>query len=152
MPAPTTPPRAAPEGTTPDPVLPERSTGPATATAPPAARPSVPQTARRAREPETPAAMPQRARADVRVDVSTAKLGDGITSYTVRLRERDGAPVTDAAVAIRGRRKDGALVEAELDPTTEPGVYRAAIRAGEVRDPRLRVASAGRIQDLPLAE
>jgi hypothetical protein len=101
---------------------------------------------------EAPAAMPDRARADVRVEVAAMRVGEGITAYTISLRERDGAPVTQAAVTIRGRRADGALVEALLDPTPEPGVYRAVLRMGEVIEPRLRVTSAGRIQDLPLSE
>jgi hypothetical protein len=96
--------------------------------------------------------MPGGVRTDVRVEVAAERLGDGITSYTVRLRERDGTPVTEAAVTIRARRADGALVEAALDPAPQPGVYRAALRMGEVSEPRLRVASAGRIQDLPLSD
>jgi hypothetical protein len=99
-----------------------------------------------------PAALPQSARNDVRIEVATQRLGEGVTSYTVSLRERSGAPVTDAVVAIRGVRRDGAVVEALLDPTAEPGVYRAALRVGEVQERRLRVASAGRIQDLPLTD
>ena len=95
--------------------------------------------------------MPERVRADVRVDVTSERLGGGLTAYTVRLNERDGKPVTDAVVAIRGRRADGSLVEAELD-STEPGVYRAAVRSSEVRNPRLRVSSAGRIQDVPVSD
>jgi hypothetical protein len=96
--------------------------------------------------------MPERVRADVHVDVSSERLGGGLTAYTVRLHERDGKPVTGAVVAIRGRRADGVLVEAELDSTAEPGVYRAAVRSSEVRNPRLRVSSSGRIQDMPVTD
>jgi hypothetical protein len=105
-------------------------------------------------ERESPAAMPSRARGDVRVDVAAERAGGGITVYTVRVRERDGRPVTGAAVTIHGRRPggDGATVEASLDPASEAGVYRAAVRAADLTGPRLRVASAGRIQDLPLPE
>jgi hypothetical protein len=101
-------------------------------------------------EPSAVAALPQQARADVRVEVATERLGGGVTFYTVKLRERDGAPVTGADVTIRGRRRDGALVEAALDPTGDAGVYRAALRVADVAEPRLRVASAGRIQEVPL--
>jgi hypothetical protein len=101
-------------------------------------------------EPSAVAALPQQARADVRVEVATERLGGGVTFYTVKLRERDGAPVTGADVTIRGRRRDGALVEAALDPAGDAGVYRAALRVGDVAEPRLRVASAGRIQEVPL--
>jgi hypothetical protein len=100
---------------------------------------------------ESPAALPGPARGDVRVDVAAERAGGGTTIYTVRLRERDGRPVTGASVTIHGRRA-GAPVETSLEPATEAGVYRAALRAGDLTGPRLRVASAGRIQDLPLPE
>jgi hypothetical protein len=84
------------------------------------------------------------------VDISTERLQEGVTRYTVRLRERDGTPVTNAAVTIRGHRADGALMDVTFDPTPSPGVYRVAVRIADVTEPRLRVASAGRIQDVPL--
>jgi hypothetical protein len=91
-------------------------------------------------------------RGDVRVDISAERLQAGVTAYTVRLRERTGAPVKGASVSIRGRRADGVLVAAVLDPTPEPGVYRAAVRIADVTDARLRVARAGLIQDEPLPD
>jgi hypothetical protein len=83
----------------------------------------------------------------MRVDISAERLQSGVTRYTVRLRERTGAPVTGASVSIRGRRADGAVVEAALDPTPEPGAYRVAVRIAEVTDARLRVAHAGLVQE-----
>jgi hypothetical protein len=103
-------------------------------------------------ERESPAALASRARGDVRVDVASERAGGGVTVYTVRLRERDGRAVNGAAVTIHGRRGDGEMVAVGLDPASEPGVYRVAVRAGDVTGARLRVASSGRIQDLPLPE
>jgi hypothetical protein len=114
--------------------------------------PAPPAPSRAPLEREASAALASRTRGDVRIDVATERSGDGIMVFTVRLRERDGSPVTDAAVTVRGRRGDGELVEVGLDPASEPGVYRAAVRVRDVTSRRLRVASAGRIQDLPLPE
>lgn len=106
---------------------------------------------------ESPAASP-RATAlriqvrDVGVEIAAKRLADGVTAYSVRLRGPDGTPVRNAAVSVRGRRADGVLVEASLDPTAEPGVYHAALRLGEISAPRLRVARVGLITDLPLPE
>jgi hypothetical protein len=134
------------------PALPARESLPATSRSPRVARAPEPVTPRPPVEREGPAALPDRARGDVRVEVTARRLGEGVTFYTVSLRERDGAPVTAAEVSIRGRRTDGELVEAALDATTDPGVYRAALRISDVRGARLRVASAGRIQEAPLPE
>jgi hypothetical protein len=134
--------------------LPERApdavaTGPSP-TEEPASPPLGPP--RRAPVPGTPSALPGRARAEgeLRVEVAAEPAVAGVTTYTVRLRERSGAPVAAAEVTIRGRRPDGQLVEATLDPTPEPGVYRASLRMADLANARLRVASTGRIQDLPL--
>jgi hypothetical protein len=90
---------------------------------------------------------------EVRVEIASEALGDGLTSYTVRLRERDGRPVTNATVSIRGRRADGALLEAMLDRAPEPGAYRAVVRRpAELTEARLRVASVDRVQEVPLPD
>lgn len=90
---------------------------------------------------------------EVRVEIATEALADGLTSYTVRLRERDGRPVTDATVSIRGRRADGALLEATLDRAAEPGAYRAVVRRpAELTDARVRVAGVNRVQEVPLPD
>lgn len=95
--------------------------------------------------------LPRGARSDMGVHVAAEPLGEGVTFYTVKLRERDGAPVTGAEVVIRGRRPDGTVVQASLDPAGDAGVYEAALRPGDLFEPRLRVTSAGRIQEQPLA-
>lgn len=88
---------------------------------------------------------------EVRVEVRSGPARDA--GYTVRLSERDGRPVTDAIVSIRGHRSDGTLVEAPLGRTTEPGLYRAAGWLTEgLTDARLRIASAGRLQEVPLPD
>ena len=88
---------------------------------------------------------------EVRVEVTSGPAGDA--GYTVRLSEHDGRPVTDAIVSIRGRRSDGTQVEAPLGRATEPGLYRAAgwLTKG-LTDARLRIASAGRLQEVPLPD
>jgi hypothetical protein len=102
-------------------------------------------------------ALPSRAglRSDgeVRVEIATEPLADGLTRYTVRLRERDGRPVVDATVSIRGRRADGALLEAMLDRSDDPGAYHAVVRRPpDLTDARLRVASVDRVQEVPLPD
>ena len=47
--------------------------------------------------------------------------------YVVRISREGGGPVSDADVRLRGITTDGVLVEAQLDPGNEPGVYRAAV-------------------------
>jgi len=107
--------------------------------------------------PQSPASPSSRARAgwdrDMVVEIATERLADGLTRYTVRLRELDGRPVTNATVSIHGRRADGAPVDTTLDRAAEPGSYRAVGRfTGGITDGRLRVVSVGRVQDMPLPD
>ncbi|HEX9819135.1 MAG TPA: hypothetical protein VGD07_05925 [Methylomirabilota bacterium] len=106
---------------------------------------------------ESPAASPRAARpgvevSDVRIEIATERRPGGVTDYSVRLRERNGTPVSGAAVSVRGRRPDGVLVEASLDPTPEPGVYQASLRVAGIRDARLRVAREDGVEDVLLPE
>jgi hypothetical protein len=106
--------------------------------------------------PESPASS-SRARVgwdrDMVVEIATERLADGLTRYTVRLREHDGRPVTNATVSIHGRRADGAPVDTTLDRAAEPGSYRAVGRfTGGITDGRLRVVSVDRVQDMPLPD
>ena len=50
-----------------------------------------------------------------------------VVDYTVRLAQRNGAPVTDAQVALRGETSDGATMEARLDHMSTAGVYASAV-------------------------
>jgi Double zinc ribbon len=119
--------------------------------------PELPQRERPQTE-SAASALPSSARAgsddrEVAVEIAATPLADGLTGYTVRLRERDGRPVTDATVSIRGRRADGALVDAILDRSAEPGAWEAVVRlSGDIAEPRLRVASSGRVQEVPLPD
>jgi hypothetical protein len=83
-----------------------------------------------------PAALPGTATArppDVRVDVKQvpgAPAGAGAprtVDYTVRVSNAGGGPVSGADVRLRGLTTDGVLVEAQLDPGSEPGVYRGLV-------------------------
>lgn len=90
---------------------------------------------------------------EMAVEIAAEQLADGLTRYTVHLRERDGRPVTDATVSIHGRQADGAPVEATLHRAAEPGSYRAIGRStGKISDGRLRVVSVGRVQEVPLPD
>jgi hypothetical protein len=48
-------------------------------------------------------------------------------TYTVRLIDRRGAPVTGARVTLTGRMADGMSVAAPLRPADEPGIYRGDV-------------------------
>lgn len=79
---------------------------------------------------------------------------DRKTSYTVRLVDTAGKPLTDARVTLTGRMADGMSAAAPLRPSGEPGRYR-----GEVLftmdgrwDLTVRVVSQGRRLELPLRE
>lgn len=88
---------------------------------------------------------------EVTAHIEAEPLAGGLTGYTVRLHERDGRPVTGATVSIRGRRADGALEEATLEPEAEPGLYRAVVRL-TFTEAWLRIASVGRVQEIPLPD
>jgi hypothetical protein len=109
-------------------------------------------------QPESPSALSSRAQAgpvdsEVGVEITTEPLVDGLVGYTVHLRERDGRPVTDATVSIRGRGADGGLVEVTLHRAAESGAYRAVAKfTGEITDARLRIASVGRVQEVLLPD
>jgi len=90
---------------------------------------------------------------DVRVEVAQTPT-DGAIDYTVRLSRRDGEPVRDADVRLRGVMTDGALVEARLDPGAEPGLYHSLI-AFSPRGPRgltVRVARADGVVEVPVGD
>jgi hypothetical protein len=88
---------------------------------------------------------------EVAAHIQAEHLADGLTSYTARLYERDGRPVTGATVSIRGRRPDGEFAEATLIPEAEAGLYRAVVPF-TVTEARLRIAGGGRVQEIPLPD
>lgn len=76
------------------------------------------------------------------------------TTYTVRLVDATGAPVTDARVTLTGRMADGMSTAAPLRPAGAPGIYRGEVLfTMEGRwDLTVRVLSQGRRLELPLRE
>jgi len=67
---------------------------------------------------------------DLVINVKSAPRVDSrgrVVDYAVRLVRRDGRPVTDASVVLRGQTPDGTVVEAPLDRITSPGVYETAV-------------------------
>lgn len=78
----------------------------------------------------------------------------GKTSYTVRLIDPTGAPVTGAQVTLSGRMADGMSLLAPLRAALEPGVYRGEVLF-TMEGPwelRVRVARQGRRFELPFRE
>jgi hypothetical protein len=95
----------------------------------------------------------RRAAPELRVEVSHARNGEAV-DYTVRVLGPRGVPVHDADVRLRGLMTDGELVEAQLDPGSEPGVYRSLLTFSP-RGPRsltVRVAHAGEVVEIPAGE
>ena len=79
---------------------------------------------------------------------------NGKTSYTLRLIDPTGAPVTAAQVTLSGRMADGMSVLAPLRAAPEPGVYRGEVLF-TMEGPwelRVRVARQGRRFELPFKE
>ena len=93
----------------------------------------------------------------VKVEVTSQPLEprtNGKTSYTLRLIDSTGTPVTGARVTLSGRMADGMSVLAPLRAAPEPGVYRGEVLF-TMEGPwelRVRVASQGRRFELPLTE
>ena len=78
----------------------------------------------------------------------------GKISYTLRLSDPTGAPVTGAQVTLSGRMADGMSVLAPLRAAPEPGVYRGEVLF-TMEGPwelRVRVARQGRRFELPFKE
>src|SRR5712692_8695502 len=66
----------------------------------------------------------------VRVDLRSAPEGPvkgQKTTYTVRLIDAAGKPVTDARLTLTGRMADGMSAAALLRQAGEPGVYRGEV-------------------------
>lgn len=93
----------------------------------------------------------------VRVEVRSEPeppVKDRKTTYTVRLVDTAGTPVTDARVTLTGRMADVMSTAAPLRPAGEPGIYRGELLfTMEGRwDLTIRVVRrAGRL-DVPLQE
>ncbi len=59
--------------------------------------------------------------------VPDAPIKDQKTTYTLRLLDAAGKPITDARVTLTGRMSDGMSTAAALRPASEPGVYRGEV-------------------------
>lgn len=76
------------------------------------------------------------------------------TTYTVRLVDGNGNPLTGAKVTLTGRMADGMSAAAPLRRGTEPGIYRGEVLftmegAWELT---VRVVRQGRRLEVPLCE
>jgi hypothetical protein len=79
---------------------------------------------------------------------------DRKTTYTVRLVDAAGKPVTDARLTLTARMADGMSAAAPLRPSGEPGVYRGEVLfTMEGRwDLTVRVSRQGSRLEIPLRE
>jgi hypothetical protein len=125
------PPSAAAPPSPAPPAIPSVTPAPAPQPAAPAAIPAPP---RRAEAPSAEAPSPVAVRSQTlpvfpglpRVDVSRASSPD-ITTFTVRLTDSRGRPLSDAQVWLRQKSVDGFVRETRLDPVTPAGSYRGAV-------------------------
>jgi len=89
----------------------------------------------------------------VAIDVERATGGDGRSSFVVRLSDAAGQPLPGAEVSLVGTLAGRASVQAALEPSATPGVYRGSLPAAAeaVRDLRLRVVQRDKRFELALA-
>jgi hypothetical protein len=75
-------------------------------------------------------------------------------TYSVRLFDGTGAPLTGAAVTLQGRMADGMTVLAPLRPGAEPGIYSGQVlfTMEGTWELRLRVRGQGKPFELSLTE
>jgi len=76
-----------------------------------------------------------------------------IIDYTVRLADGAGRPVSDAVILLRGRNRDGTLVEASIDRASTEGMYEAALMLprSALVDLALRIVRSNRVVEVPIA-
>ena len=153
-PAPTEPlrrrtPAGAPPNPTPQPSAPSRpeASRPAVASVTTPARESAPAS----EEPTAPATAA--ASGAPRVVLETDPQGKGnerSITYTARILDASGSPLTNAEVSLHGWMPDGSDLEARLGSTSTPGTYRGSVEVG-VRTPgnlRVRVARGSELFDI----
>jgi len=142
-------PAAAPPNPTPQPSAPSRpeASRPAVASVTTPARESAPAS----EEPTAPATAA--APGPPRVVLETDPQGKGSErsiTYTARVLDASGLPLTNAEVSLHGWMPDGSDLEARLGSTSTPGTYRGSVEVG-VRTPgnlRVRVAHGGELFDI----
>ena len=118
-----------------------RAETPATERSPAPAPPSV----RSQRLPEFPG-LP-------RVEVSRAASAD-ITTFTVKLTDPRGRPLSAAQVWLRQKSTDGFVRETPLEPVSPAGSYRGAVAGGTRHADQLtvRVELGDRRMEMPVAD
>lgn len=90
-----------------------------------------------------------------RVELATEPEGSGSErsiSYTARLADPAGRPLSDADVSLHGAMPDGRSVQAQLEPTSTPGAYAGKLTVGRQTPGllRLRVLLGGSLLDIPV--
>jgi hypothetical protein len=101
--------------------------------------------------PGSTAAAPTFGDVNVRVGSTRDERGE-LRDYIVTLKDAQGAAFTGADVRLQGRMTDRRLVEVVLDPATQPGQYRAAVRVSPEgpADLRLRITVHGTTVVVPI--
>jgi hypothetical protein len=148
------PPAATPPNPTPHSLAPSRAEAsrPAAASVTPPPRKSAP--AGEARTAPVVTAAPAATSGPPRVVLETDPQGKGSErsiTYTARVFDASGDPLTNAEVSLLGWMPDGSDLEARLDSVSTPGTYQASVEVG-VRTPgnlRIRVAHGGKSFEIP---
>jgi hypothetical protein len=150
-------PRPAPP---PRPALPPREGG--VGTQPGRGVPPAAHTVRSSRPAEAPSELPLIVGRDATVvigDLSITVHRDArlvnsrrVVDYTVRLADRAGRPVGDAAVQLRGQSRDGSVMEAQIEASTTSGAYEASLflPGAGFAQLALRIVRADRVLELPM--
>ena len=87
-----------------------------------------------------------------RVDVTRAPGQDG-TTFTVRLTDQRGSPMSGAQVTLRQKSNDGYVRETTLEPIAPAGSYRGAVPAASGRQSlTVRVVLGDRRVEMPVSE
>jgi hypothetical protein len=88
-----------------------------------------------------------------RVEVNRASSAD-VTTFTVRLSDPGGRPLSDAQVWLRQRSPDGLVRDTPLEPVSPAGSYRGAVAGGTRRTDELtvRVELGDRRMEMPVSD
>ena len=74
-------------------------------------------------------------------------------AYSIRLSEPDGRPVGGAEVWLQGRSSDGRVVQAQLAPAGDSGLYRGSLPAAGSTSPlSVRVVLPSMRFEVPVAD
>jgi hypothetical protein len=144
----------------PRPALPPREGG--VGTQPGRVVPPAAHTVRSSRPAEAPSELPLIVGRDATVvigDLSITVHRDArlvnsrrVVDYIVRLADRAGRPVGDAAVQLRGQSRDGSVMEAQIEASATSGAYEASlfVPGAGFAQLALRIVRADRVLELPM--